>query len=204
MNQEKVQIEELWKQIVEHSCETSFETFFYLLNARLIKFCEFYVHNHDIAEEIVSDVFTNFWLNRQRLQHVSKPESYIYISVKNHSLNYLKKYSTIHVVSIDDHTTEFVDTYCPQKELEHRELMFKMDQAIESLPQQCRIVFRLVKEDGLKYKEVAEIMGVTPKTVHTQLYRAMKKLNGVMKPYLEQAEKPVLFAVFVLVCFFLF
>lgn len=203
MNQEKQHIEELWKQIVEHSNEASFEAFFYLLNARLIKFCVFYVHKEDIAEEIVSDVFTNCWLNREKLQHVTKPESYIYIAVKNHSLNYVKKYSTIHLVSIDDHTAELVNTYCPQKELEQRELMYKMDQAIESLPQQCKIMFRLVKEDGLKYKEVAEIMGVSPKTVHTQLYRAMKKLNGVMRPYLEVTESPVLFAILAVVCFFL-
>lgn len=192
MIQEKIQVSELWRQIIEESNSKSFKAFFYLLNARLIKFCVFYVHKEEIAEEIVSDVFTNCWLNRDHLNHVKNPESYLYIAVKNQSLNYIKKYSTIHLVSIDEHSSQLVNTYCPQKEMEKRELMFKMDQAIESMPQQCKIIFRLVKEDGLKYKEVAEILNISPKTVHTQIFRAMKRLNAILKPYVKVAENPVI------------
>jgi DNA-binding CsgD family transcriptional regulator len=58
-----------------------------------------------------------------------------------------------------------------------------MEQSIEALPQQCRIIFRLIKEDGIKYKEVAEILNISPRTVQTQLFRAMRKLSLVLSEY---------------------
>jgi len=63
-----------------------------------------------------------------------------------------------------------------------------MEQSIEALPQQCRIIFRLIKEDGIKYKEVAEILNISPRTVQTQLFRAMKKLHAVLSEYLDPAR----------------
>jgi len=71
----------------------------------------------------------------------------------------------------------------PGKELERRELILKMDQAIETLPHQCKIIFSLIKEEGLKYKEVAQILDISPRTVETQLVRAMKKLDKILFPY---------------------
>ena len=63
-----------------------------------------------------------------------------------------------------------------------------MEQSIEALPQQCRIIFRLIKEDGLKYKEVAEILELSPRTVQTQLFRAVKKLSVSLSDYLIPAR----------------
>jgi len=183
-------IQELWVQIVEESDSKAFESLFYALNPRLIKFCLFYVHKKEVAEEIVSDTFVKSWLQRGELTHVKNAETYLFIAVKNQALNYIKRFSSIHMVAIDESTARLVDTYRPDREMEKRELIFKLDQAIESLPQQCRIIFRLVKDEGMKYKEVAEILGISPRTVHTQLFRAMKKLNAEMTPYVKSDYSP--------------
>jgi RNA polymerase sigma-70 factor (ECF subfamily) len=53
------------------------------------------------------------------------------------------------------------------------------------LPDQCRTVFKLIKEDGFRYKEVAEILGLSPRTVETQLFRAIKKLQSVVDLYIQ-------------------
>jgi RNA polymerase sigma-70 factor (family 1) len=157
-----------------------------LFNSRLIKFCVLYIHQKEASEEIVSDIFVKCWINRKSLKEVQNPESYLYVAVKNQSLNYLRNYSNIHLVQIED-TLElkFVNTYCPQKQMEKRELMFKLDQAVHSLPKQCQIVFKLIKEDGMKYKEVATILQISPRTVQTQLFRAIKKLSMALEPYLD-------------------
>jgi RNA polymerase sigma-70 factor (ECF subfamily) len=139
-----------------------------------------YDHQKEISEEIVSDVFVTIWMQRKNLSHVHSPETYIFIAVKNRALNYTKRFSTINVVNIEDHSPQLVDTFNAQKELEQNELFFKMDQAVRSLPQQCQLVFRLVKEDGMKYKEVAEVLDISYKTVQTQMLRAMKKLAVIM------------------------
>jgi RNA polymerase sigma-70 factor (family 1) len=137
-----------------------------------------YIHQREEAEEIVTDVFVKTWINRNNLQHIQRPDTYLFVAVKNQSLNYLKKYSSIHVVPVEDSDdVNLIDTSNPQLQLEKKELHFFLDQSINALPQQCRIIFRLIKEDGLKYKEVAEILNISPRTVQTQLVRAMHKLT---------------------------
>lgn len=189
MRDRKVDTLKLWKLICNNDDENAFELFFHLLNNSLIKFCVLYVHQKEIAEEIVSDVFVKCWLNRKNLTEIQNPETYLFVAVKNQSLNHIKKYSSIHLVQIEEtNSVEFVNTYNPQKEIENKELMFRMDQAIAGLPQQCRIVFRLIKEDGMKYKEVAEILNISPRTVQTQLFRAIKKLSVVLTHYNKHTE----------------
>lgn len=189
MRDRKVDTLKLWKLICNNDDENAFELFFHVLNNSLIKFCVLYVHQREIAEEIVSDVFVKCWLNRKNLTEIQNPETYLFVAVKNQSLNHIKKYSTIHLVQIEEtNSVEFVNTYNPQKEIENKELIFRMDQAIAALPQQCRIVFRLIKEDGMKYKEVAEILNISPRTVQTQLFRAIKKLSVVLTQYNKHNE----------------
>lgn len=184
MKDRKIDTLNLWKLVCNNDDEKAFELFFHLLNNSLIKFGILYVNHREIAEEIVSDVFVKCWLNRKMLTEIQNPETYLFVAVKNQSLNHIKKYSSIHLVQIDEtNTVEFVNTYNPQKEIENKELIFRMDKAISALPQQCRIVFRLIKEDGMKYKEVAEILNISPRTVQTQLFRAIKKLSVVLSNY---------------------
>jgi RNA polymerase sigma-70 factor (family 1) len=189
--QKEVNINDLWERITADSDSKSFEVLFHELNPRLIKFCTMYVHYQQVAEEIVSDVFVKCWMDRAQMREVQKPETYLFIAVKNHALNYNKRFSSVQLVNLDDHEggVQLINSASPEMELEKKELFFKMDQAISSLPKQCGIIFRLIKENGMKYKEVAEILNISPRTVHTQMLRAMKKMSKAMEPYLQKADK---------------
>ena len=184
MKDKKVDILNWWKLISLHDDDKAFESLFYLLNTPLIKFSMMYVHQKEAAEEIVSDVFVKCWMNRRSLVDVHNMDTYLFVAVKNQSLKYVKKYSHIHLVQVEDtNEIKFVKTFNPQEELEKKELLWKMERSIEGLPRQCRIIFRLIKEDGIKYKEVAEILNISPRTVQTQLFRAMKKLSAILSEY---------------------
>jgi RNA polymerase sigma-70 factor (ECF subfamily) len=174
----------LWQQLCLRDDLKAFEALFYALNNRLLKFCIFYIHNKEAAEEIVSDVFVKCWENRGNLANIENPETYLFVAVKNQSLNYLKKFSHIHVVPVESsNSVELVNTYDPEKELERKELHFMLDQAIATLPKQACIIFKLIREDGMKYKEVAEILNISPRTVQTQLFRAIKKLSVIVSAH---------------------
>ncbi len=126
-------------------------------------------------------------MNRESLCEIQNPEVYLFVAVKNQSLNYLKRFSHYHLVSIGEvDTGDLINSLYPEKELERRELLFHMNQAIASLPRQCQVIFRLIKEDGMKYKEVAEILHISPRTVQTQLFRAIGRLRQTLRPYLER------------------
>jgi len=178
---ETAAIHDLWNQVCSNSDIKAFEQLFHVMNTRLIKFSVFYIRQKEAAEEIVADVFAMCWENRQKLLAIANPETYLFVAVKNQSFNYLKKYSNIHLVQIEESDeVEFINTFNPEKELERKELNFLLDKAIASLPQQACIVFKLIKEDGMKYKEVAEILNISPRTVQTQLFRAIKKLSVIL------------------------
>ncbi|MBS1661857.1 MAG: RNA polymerase sigma-70 factor [Bacteroidetes bacterium] len=185
MKDRKIDTIHLWQRISNQDDDKAFESLFHLLNTALIKFSMMYVHRKEVAEEIVSDVFVKCWLSRKSLSDLRNIDTYLFVAVKNQSLNHLKKYSHIHLVQVEDSSEiKFIRTSTPQETLEKKELFFKMEQSIEELPQQCRIIFRLIKEDGLKYKEVAEILNISVRTVQTQLFRATKKLSAILSEYL--------------------
>jgi len=99
----------------------AFELLFHLLNTRLIKFCTFYIRNKEAAEEIVSEVFVKCWENRENVKDVVNPDTYLFVAVKNQSLNYLKKYSHIHLVQIEStNEVQFINTFDPEKEMEKK------------------------------------------------------------------------------------
>jgi RNA polymerase sigma-70 factor (ECF subfamily) len=180
---------QLWSNICFEDDTKAFEELYYALFNKLIKFSIYYVNHRETAEEIVSEIFVKCWNNRKELGHVQYPESYLFIAVKNQSLKHRKKASNMQMVEIEEHEFRMVDYADPSKKIERKELHRQLDQAIETLPEQARVVFRLIKENGMKYKEVAEILDISPRTVQTQLFRAIAKLRSALKPLSEGIGK---------------
>lgn len=172
--------------------QKAFGVLFQLFYKRLLGFAFQYVRTTEVAEEIVSDVFVKLWNRRADLTTIENPEAYLFIAVKNGSLNYLEKYSLYQVVQLpDNERSELVNLDNPQKELEWKELLFKMDEAVSTLPAECQRVFRLSREEGFKAKEVATILNVSPRTVETQLYRAIKKIDSILSSYLMRSKRKI-------------
>ena len=179
-----------WQEkISRNNDQQAFAELFRHFYDRLLHFCMQYVRVHEAAEEIVSDVFVKIWNRRAELETVINLEVYLFVAVKNHSLNYLQQYSSFHIVEIEGNTAgKLINTVDPERELEWKEILFKMDQVVDSLPEQCRKIFKLIKEEGFKYKEVAEILNISPRTVETQLYRAMRRLNEAIGVYMDDKQ----------------
>lgn len=187
----KPDLSTLWTKICVEDDLKSFEVLYRSLAARLLKFSVYYVSQKEVAEEIVSEIFVKCWENRKDNLHVLNPETYLFVAVKNQSLKHIRKYSNVHLVEIEEQpqSFQFRDSTDPSKELERKELHLKLDQAIDTLPAQAKMVFKLIKEDGMKYKEVAEILDISPRTVQTQLFRAIAKLRIVLSSYHELDHK---------------
>ena len=152
-----------------------------MLFDQLHRFSYSFVKSNEAAEEIVSDVFIKIWEIRARLTEIENLKVYIYTITKNFSINYIhKNYKNI-PLSIDAMDIE------PQVGLENPEQLYisaemigRIRYSIQQLPPQCRIIFQLVKEDGLKYKEVASILHISPLTVRNQLAIAVRKIAAAL------------------------
>ena len=172
---------------IEKSNQKAFEDLYRLFFPRLYNFCMLYVHKKEAAEEIVNDIMVKIWQKRETIYHVENLETYLFVSVRNLSLNYLQKFSHLHM-ALEPETglAKIIDLNNPEKELEWKEISFRLNMVIEQMPEQQRTVFKLIKEEGFKYKQVAEILGLSPRTVETQLFRAIKKLSGVVNEFIEK------------------
>jgi RNA polymerase sigma-70 factor (family 1) len=187
---DQVFLSTLIKNILQEDDEAAFATLFKLFYARLVNFSVRIVHSKDNGEEIVSDVFVNIWQTRKSISKINNVQAYLYSSVRNSSLNYIKAKHLLTESLPETYDTDIRyfahQSFDPEKELEMQELQVQLRSAVESLPTQCKAVFKLIKEDGLKYKEVADILHISTRTVETQLNRALKRLELVMAPYIEK------------------
>jgi len=179
------EIVQLFKEI-QHGDQTAFDELFNFYYQRLVAFAKQYTKQQESAEEITSELFVKIWLKRNTLSSVLNPEVYLYISVKNACLN-LKRSDrrrvTLFAESEESTGIEGVSkghlTFVEDKEL--RKLL---DLAVASLPEQRKMVFKLIKEDGLKTAAVAQILGISKRTVENQLYKAIKTLAEALSDYL--------------------
>lgn len=149
-----------------------------LFSKRLLHFARVITRSPEIAEEIVEDVFVKLWTNRARMNEVDNLTVYLYVATKNQALNAVaqKAKALIHAPFDDlDIETGHLATD-PYTQLVTAEIMMKMQQAVDSLPPRCKIIFKLVREDGLKHREVAEILNISINTVDVQMAIAIKKI----------------------------
>lgn len=184
MTASNTNIKELQLQIARYSNEQAFSGLFRLLYDRLLRFCMQYVYSKEAAEEIVSDVFVKIWNRRKDLMNVTNLEVYLFVAVKNHSLNHLQQFSSLRIAPLDTGLSQISGPMDPEKEMEWKEMRLQLDHEVNRLPDQCRKVFKLIKEEGFKYKDVAVILNISSRTVETQLFRAVRRLNEALSPYL--------------------
>jgi len=167
----------------QHAFKRFYQAFFF----QLYQFAYSYVRSKESAEELVNDVFLGLWQKRKTLGTIQNINVYLYVAIKNASLNWLRKNKLGVPVSIDDlavHHMQLAPT--PEAILISREWQAQIGAAIERLPPRCKMIFKLVKEDGLSYREVAAILEISVKTVDTQLYLALKKLALILEPALHE------------------
>ena len=140
------------------------------------------VKSKESAEEIVSDVFIKVWEKRKELEKISNLKVYLYVSTRNTALNYLNLEKRTHTNPIEEFQAEFASIYFdPEQLMITADMLALIKRSIDQLPTKCKIIFRLIKEDGLKYREVAEILNISVKTVENQLAIALQKIGNTVR-----------------------
>lgn len=168
--------------IALYDSESAYEKLFKSLFPALYRFCHCLLKSRELAEEVANDVMITLWKNRKKLPEVQNIKVYAFVIARNLCLNTLNKHSRRELIFLEDIEVQIVlDTLNPEQILINDELKKKLEQATEALPNRCKLVFKLIKEDGLSYKETAGILNISTKTVDAHLVTAVKKLTAVLK-----------------------
>ncbi len=162
----------------------SFEILFKRYYAELFRFCFHMTGSIEVSEDIVQDVFIKVWEGRRNLDPERSIKIYLYRSVRNQALNYLKRLRLERFSEITDDFGSGADGSNPGMDLYYLELEKIVQEAIQRLPKRCRLIFLLHRQNGLTYSEIAQILELSIKTVETQMGRALKILRKILTPYL--------------------
>lgn len=150
----------------------------------LCRFARSYVKDPETAREIVQETFVNLWERRSTIDPAENILSYLSTSVRNRCLNYLrdhKKFSE-RLLFLEDLPADWVNY--TRDQLVENELKQHIDAAISDLPEKCREIFLLNRQDHLKYRQIAEKLQISVKTVETQMSRALKHLRSRLAGFL--------------------
>jgi len=181
------------KALIAKGDQKKFRQLIELTSNELMLFAVSFLRNREVAEEVVSDVFVRIWQNKSELETIKNLRSYLFISVKNGCLSHLRKSGKEKIISLDEFSEfHFLPVEGPENDMIEQETLDQIYKVIEKLPPKCKMAFTLAKINGLKYKEIADVMGVSEKTVNNHLVSAIKKIteNLSVKPVADKQISP--------------
>ncbi len=161
-----------------------FDFVFHYYYSGLCAFCEHLTKNHDTAEDIVQELFINLWVKHHQIRINTSLKSYLFTSVKNRSLDFLKK-EQMKVRKI----TKIAEESEPDENLSslwfaEAELRVIVERSLQKLPPRCREVFELSRMKGMKNQDIAEKLHLSKRTVELQVSNALKLLRTEMAAFL--------------------
>ncbi|WP_207534826.1 RNA polymerase sigma-70 factor [Desertivirga arenae] len=174
----ELEIRDLLIRISLNEDRMAFKQIYFYFYEDMLKLARKFISCEDDAEEIVDDAFLKIWNNRMKLYQINNLKVYLFVCVRNLCFNYIEKTKRSPIVSIDD--IQFEPQHfgtSPDTKLNLADLKGIINQAISQLTPQCRLVFKLVKEDGLKYREVAEVLNISTKTVEYHIGNALRQIT---------------------------
>lgn len=169
---------------IKQGSESAYKSLFLKYYAQLVVFARKVVMDDDLARELVQDVIVAFYEKRKELDIHTSLKAHLYQSVRNRCLNQLKHSQ----IRRDHHANIFADkrqdvTYVEDK-LEETELEHRIYTVIKTLPDQCRKIFEMSRFDGTTNQEIADQLGLSKRTVETQISKALKVLRKQLASYL--------------------
>jgi RNA polymerase sigma-70 factor (family 1) len=162
--------------------QSAYRELFILLHNRLKQFAFSIIRSGEEAEEIVSDVFINIWQRRHQSAQIDSPLLYFYTAVKNQALNRFRKNKrqlNLHTETWELQLNSFY--FNPEQLLLTGEMMCQIRKVVNELPPRCRLVFKLIKEDGLRYQEAANLLNLSVKTIEAQMAIALRRIAKCMQ-----------------------
>ena len=147
-----------------------------------------FVDDTNTSKDIVQDVLAQFWAENEKLLDKNLVKPYLYKAVKNRALNHNKrekrKSALDELFNNQSEKSDMTDNLDAISAISFKNLQADLEDAINELPEQRRIIFRMSRFENMKHKEIAEKLNISPKTVETQIYRSLIFLQEKLQHHL--------------------
>ncbi|MFA5819757.1 MAG: RNA polymerase sigma-70 factor [Bacteroidales bacterium] len=165
--------------------EQAFELLFRKYYVRLCVFAKKFLNDPEEAHDIVQDVFVKIWEGRDEIDPEDSLKSYVFKIAQNLSLNKLRR-KKVESRYIEIYKLVYIEQqeFSAHESLLTRELEKNITHSIGKLPAECRKVFELSRIEGLKYREIADTLHISVKTVEAQMSKALQSLRIELSDYL--------------------
>lgn len=165
--------------------DLAFKELFNAYYPKLVQLALAFVPGIVAAQEVVSDLFYKILKNPKILEMVNDFDNYIFLALRNQAFTYLKKNKHKTLIEPIDQKEDYIlpDYKNPENSLISDELFLLVNQVIQELPPKRKVIFLLVKEEGRKYKEVAQFLDISIKTVEIQMSLALRKIREIVIEY---------------------
>lgn len=161
-------------KLIKQGDQIAFRHLFYQYADSLERFITYYIHDREKSQDLVLDIFTYIWENRQNFEIKLPLKAYLFQAARNKSFTYIRD-KKIPVYLEEMEGMEIVQNY--DSELELQELHHLIEEAVSLLPDKCREIFRKSREENLTNKEIAGQLHISEKTVEGQITIALKKIR---------------------------
>jgi RNA polymerase sigma-70 factor (ECF subfamily) len=137
--------------------------------------------NADLAEDMVQEIFLKIWMKREQLPTIDNFKAFLFVVARNHVFSELRKKSN-EIPFTEQLIEYFQETRNnPEKQLLQKESFAMVQQAVDSLPQQQRMVYQLSRDGGLTRDEIADKLGISPNTVRNHMAKAMETIRQYLQ-----------------------
>lgn len=160
---------------------SAFEKLFHMYYAQLCVFSNSYVKSLDFARDVVQEVLIKIWDNRENLYINQSLKAYLYMAVRNQSLNFIQQKKQIERLQMRLIKQEELNSYIKKEETNTEELTQKVWKLVDKLPERRRTIFILYRKHGLSYSEISEVMDIARKTVENQMGKSLKFLRNELE-----------------------
>jgi RNA polymerase sigma-70 factor, ECF subfamily len=160
--------------------EQNFEAVFKQYYSPLCNISFSIVKDRDAAEDVIQELFTSLWKNKEQLNIKEDIKNYLFRAARNRSLNYLRDKKSHEDIETSGVEAKMAENN-PQSQMEHFELMESIQNVVNSLPDKCREVFLLSRYEKKSYKEIAIVLNISEKTVENHISKALKILREKLK-----------------------
>lgn len=160
----------------------AFEVFYEQTYKALYRFVSYYISSIPDKEDVLSETYYNIWHNSSRVVQAKNIKAYIYSIAQYEVYKLLRQSKATETISINDMKIDPVSNAInSDDQLYEQQILVLLARAIDQLPNQCKLVYLLVREENLRYQEVADMLSITEGTVKQHMHQAIVRIKTYIK-----------------------